>query len=476
MSAADGMLSAPIAASCAWTAFSRASKAPVSARLTTGLAISSSAILPSASSPCRESAVDEGLVLLASAIAGSVAIAPKSCAALQLTHLSLELRVAIGVLADCAGTRRRRIEGIARLVDTRLISRVARSPCRDTHDQVTRCDTKAPGSFGRRGRASDSLRAAGKAPLRRRLEGGRGTRDEDAGFSISCFARGSARRGCSDRLHAARLRREAHDHVKLADGEVVPVTVDVPPGTPLDEIELPGTPVTTRHADDAGAEPSSRRPEPTPAPRPSPAPDADGSRRRVDGSDDERHSKREKARRETRRHEAEPEDEAPDEEAQAPRAHPPAQPRRLAHAPSNPGFMDALPGPSSAHGRAELRDPQVPGADLPAADLPGGRDPVRHPLGDPGGDQRDRDRLRPQPERVLRRRARLDAVHPLHLAGVRRRREQGRQEGPLQPRRRDLRRRALPQGRRLREGRPPRDLRLQPRRLVRRLGACCARA
>ena len=44
-------------------------------------------------------------------------------------------------------------------------------------------------------------------------------------------------------------------------------------------------------------------------------------------------------------------------------------------------------------------------------------------------------------------------------------------QGPLQPGRRDLRRRPLPQGRRLRGRRAPRDLRLQPRRLVRRLGA-----
>ena len=43
-------------------------------------------------------------------------------------------------------------------------------------------------------------------------------------------------------------------------------------------------------------------------------------------------------------------------------------------------------------------------------------------------------------------------------------------EGPLQPRRRDLRRGALPQRRRRRAGPSHRDLRLQPRRLVRRRG------
>ncbi len=61
--------------------------------------------------------------------------------------------------------------------------------------------------------------------------------------------------------------------------------------------------------------------------------------------------------------------------------------------------------------RAELLHRQVPHPALPAADLPGRRHPVRRPLGGARGDQRDRDRLRPQPQRLLRRRAGLDAVH-----------------------------------------------------------------
>ena len=39
------------------------------------------------------------------------------------------------------------------------------------------------------------------------------------------------------------------------------------------------------------------------------------------------------------------------------------------------------------------------------------------------GDQQDRDRLRHQPERLLRRRRGLDAVHPLDLGGLRGRRQ-----------------------------------------------------
>ena len=119
--------------------------------------------------------------------------------------------------------------------------------------------------------------------------------------------------------------------------------------------------------------------------------------------------------------------------------------------------------------RPELLHRQVPDPALPALDLPGRRHPVRHPLGGPRGDQRDRDRLRPQPERLLGRRRRLDAVHAGHLEDVRRRRQPRRQEGPVQPGRRDLRGRALPARRGRRAGHPQGDLRLQPRRLVRRL-------
>ena len=70
----------------------------------------------------------------------------------------------------------------------------------------------------------------------------------------------------------------------------------------------------------------------------------------------------------------------------------------------------------------------------------------------------------------------LDAVHALHLEALRRRRQPRRHQGPVQPRRRDLRRRPLPEGRRRRHRHPQGDLRLQPRRLVRRPASSCARA
>ena len=138
-------------------------------------------------------------------------------------------------------------------------------------------------------------------------------------------------------------------------------------------------------------------------------------------------------------------------------------------------FSFALPGPAPI-GVPELLHRQVPHPAVPAADLPGGRHPVRRALGGPGRDQRDRDRLRAQPQRLHRRRRGLDAVHALHVEALGRRRQRRRPQGPLQPGRRDLRRRALPQGRRRRQRRAQGDLRLQPRRLVRRLASSCARA
>ena len=120
--------------------------------------------------------------------------------------------------------------------------------------------------------------------------------------------------------------------------------------------------------------------------------------------------------------------------------------------------------------RPELRHRPVHDPAVPAADLPGLRDRVRDSVAGARLDQPDRDRLRHQPQRLDRRRPGLDAVHPLDLGDVRGRRERGRAQGSLQPGRRDLRRGALPGGRRRAGGPAHRDLRLQPRRLVRRRG------
>ena len=69
-----------------------------------------------------------------------------------------------------------------------------------------------------------------------------------------------------------------------------------------------------------------------------------------------------------------------------------------------PASRSRCPGPAPDR-RPELLHRQVPDPAVPPPDLPGRRHRVRRALGGPGGDQRDRDGLRPQPQRLDRRRA-----------------------------------------------------------------------
>ena len=74
------------------------------------------------------------------------------------------------------------------------------------------------------------------------------------------------------------------------------------------------------------------------------------------------------------------------------------------------------PGPDR---RPQLRHRLLRDPALPAADLPGLRNRIRDPLGGAGLDQQNRDRVRHQPQRLQRRRRRLDAVPALELGNVR---------------------------------------------------------
>ena len=138
--------------------------------------------------------------------------------------------------------------------------------------------------------------------------------------------------------------------------------------------------------------------------------------------------------------------------------------------PANPSFMDALPGPSFRTGVPNfvIRKFRVPVFLLPIYQAAGIEYGIRWEI------LAAINEIETDYGRNLNvssaGRGRLDAVHALDLGDVRDRRQQGRAQGPLQPGRRDLRRRPLPGRGRLRGGRPARDLRLQPRRLVRRLG------
>ncbi|MEA2330063.1 MAG: hypothetical protein QOH58_201 [Thermoleophilaceae bacterium] len=145
--------------------------------------------------------------------------------------------------------------------------------------------------------------------------------------------------------------------VQLPSGEIVQVTVDVPPGGSLADIQLPGTLVTPTETTPVA--PTTTTPEPTqtqeqttPAPPPAPPgpPSVGGGSPQGQTHSGERvHQEREKARRITGgkpklEHEGS-EDEAKDRDGGVEFRRPDGTPT-----PDNPGFIDALPGPSAAHG------------------------------------------------------------------------------------------------------------------------------
>ncbi len=169
--------------------------------------------------------------------------------------------------------------------------------------------------------------------------------------------------------------------VKLVSGEIVTVTVDAPPGTPVSEIQLPAdlgpvewvsgdepapaaTPTTTTPAapttDTTAPVPApvvpttpapetTPSPETTPAPAPAPleqnlAPTPSAGREQKSGGDDKRPAKRRGKR--NSQPQAEGETQGGGARAERPELrNPDGSPTT-----SNPSFFDALPGPSVAQG------------------------------------------------------------------------------------------------------------------------------
>ena len=223
-------------------------------------------------------------------------------------------------------------------------------------------------------------------------------------------------------------------------GGVVPVIAqeDAGPANGVEGSTEPGrqapaetqpAPTTTAEAPPAAEQPAAEEPAPqttstaaTPAPAPAPevVPEAEGNStsqdeptRETDSDDEaETHSHERGAG-----HALDSSDKAPDPDLREPDGTP---------TDTNPTFSWAL-ARRRADRRSELLHRQVPDPAVPAADLPGGRHRVRRALGDPRRDQRDRDRLRAQPERLVRGRVGLDAVHARDVEGVRRRRQPRRQ-------------------------------------------------
>jgi hypothetical protein len=138
--------------------------------------------------------------------------------------------------------------------------------------------------------------------------------------------------------------------VRLPSGEIVTVTVEVPPGGSLADIKLPGTIVNDgAHTAQAPATPAPEQTtteQTTPAPPPQIVPPTanGGSPQGSTGSGERIHKEREKAHKITAgKPPAEDEGSAKQREAKL---------RKSDGTPttSNPGFIDALPGPSTAHG------------------------------------------------------------------------------------------------------------------------------
>ncbi|HEX2234553.1 MAG TPA: lytic murein transglycosylase [Thermoleophilaceae bacterium] len=137
-------------------------------------------------------------------------------------------------------------------------------------------------------------------------------------------------------------------YVKLADGSVVPVTVDVPPGADLGDIQLPGTPVTPPDTPESPVKPPGTQPE---APAQQEPPPSTGGRPQAPSGDEEiTRPKRRRPRPErTGGAKAPVVDEVKRKARRRARRTPLRNPDGTP-TPDNPGFVDALPGPSMATG------------------------------------------------------------------------------------------------------------------------------
>jgi hypothetical protein len=149
-------------------------------------------------------------------------------------------------------------------------------------------------------------------------------------------------------------------YVQLASGEVVPVQVDVPPNTSLNDIQLPGTPVPAPTTPTTPTVPSTPT-APAPAPTTQPGTGGTGTTGGTSGPTSSGGSAQEQTSSGQRiqdrtgtsgdltgdtkaraKHEA---DRAKRTGRRTPLRQPDGMPT-----PSNPGFMDVLPGPSTATG------------------------------------------------------------------------------------------------------------------------------
>ena len=145
-------------------------------------------------------------------------------------------------------------------------------------------------------------------------------------------------------------------YVELATGEVVPVQVDLPPDTSLDDVQLPGTPVPAPTAPETTTPTTPTTPTaPTPAPETQDQTSGGSGPTSDGGSAQERTSSGRRVQDQTGTSrdltgdvKARAKDEA-DRAKRTGRRSPLRNPDGTP-TPSNPGFTDVLPGPSTATG------------------------------------------------------------------------------------------------------------------------------
>jgi Transglycosylase SLT domain len=142
-------------------------------------------------------------------------------------------------------------------------------------------------------------------------------------------------------------------YVKLPSGQVVPVTVDVPSGTSVGDIALPGVPVPPGTPSAPKKEPPKAVPQETPKAQQDPSAGQGEKQQSSEGK--KKKPKKKKPRKKKSGSDqtggANPQSQS---EGQRRRARRPSRnPMRApdgSPTPSNPGFVDALPGPSTATG------------------------------------------------------------------------------------------------------------------------------
>jgi hypothetical protein len=136
--------------------------------------------------------------------------------------------------------------------------------------------------------------------------------------------------------------------VELPSGEIV--KVDVPPGTSIDDIQLPGRLVSPTQAPTS---PEPAAPEPAPAPEPGPPSAGGGSAQGQSNSGRRLRRERHKAEKIIAERDSEPEAEGGGKRRRKDKGDRDRAELRNSDGtptPENPGFVDALPGPSTAAG------------------------------------------------------------------------------------------------------------------------------